>query len=645
MYKKIFILLLICVIHFITKHSKESFNSNNEFDGKTFLITGSTRGIGFALANHLSNYNTQIVVTGKSSENLEEALNKLKNKSSKIYFIKSDLSSEEGVDKLYNDAVSKLKKIDYLVNNVIHKSKYKNLTDKSIVEWKQEMNVNINSILYLTQKVLKHMKKKQINGKIFNISNLSAKSRNSLIYSSGEILSKTILERMTDILAEENHTYNIAIATIRIDDGYYSDKKINVTNVKSQMLKNIYTKINTVTNLMSNDLDKLSHLLINILKLPNYKINGKIFSTNALSNNPELSNIVPSYNLMLDNKIYKKHVFSKTPNENQIYVNKQNPYDISKNINKFLKNYDYKNDHYNIKNKYNTKLDKILSKKLNIKSGQIVFFKNEQEALKKIIQLFVPKYNSIISVFPIPEQINIIANESKIELKYTVYSTSKDSIQPKYKYIKSYIGPKTKLIYLSNPNHLTGQCLKKEDFDKFLEDIPDNVLILIDETFIEFASEKKAIDINNYKNKNIIVLRSFNNFYGYENLELSYAIGPIDIIKLIDNSYLLSSPINRFNESLAIVCLNDTEHNKKIVKRIEMDKNKLYKKLKENNISFFPSDCNFVLIKPIKNKISIVKEFEANNIILENDTLYYNSYWTLPISDPKTNELMWDIII
>ena len=475
-------------------------------------------------AKHLSNYNTKIVVTGKSSENLEEAINKLKNKESDIFFIKSDLSSEEGVEKLFDEAVSKLK-IDYLINNVIHKSKYKNLTDKSIIEWKQEMNVNINSILYLTQKVIKHMKNNKIEGKIFNISNLAAKSRNSLVYSSGEILSKTILERMTDILSEENHKYNIGISTIRIDDGYYSDKKINMSNVKSQMLKNIYSKINNISNLMSNDLDKLSGSIISILKLPNYKINGKTFSTNALSDNPKLSNIVSSYNLMLDNKIYKKHVFSKTPNENQIYVNKQNPYDISKNLNNFLKKYDYKKDHYNIKNKYKTKLDKIISKKLNIKSNQIVFFKNEQEALKKIIKLFVPKYNSIISIFPIPEQLNIISNESKIELKYTVYTTNKTSIQPKYKYIKSYIGPKTKLIYLSNPNHLTGQCLEKKEFDNFIKEVPDNVSVLADETYIEFAKEDKAIDINNYKDKNLVVLRIFNNFYGYENLELSYAWG------------------------------------------------------------------------------------------------------------------------
>ena len=187
--------------------------------------------------------------------------------------------------------------------------------------------------------------------------------------------------------------------------------------------------------------------------------------------------------------------------------------------------------------------------------------------------------------------------------------------------------------------------MEKKEFDNFIKEVPDNVLVLIDETYIEFAKEDKAIDINNYKDKNLVVLRTFNNFYGYENLELSYAFGPADLISLISNSYVLETPINRFSESLAIECLNDTVHNKKIVKRIENDKIKLYKKLNENNISFFPSDCNFVLIKTFKSKKTIVKELEASNIILENDTLFYNSYWPLPISDSKTNEIIWETLI
>ena len=102
--------------------------------------------------------------------------------------------------------------------------------------------------------------------------------------------------------------------------------------------------------------------------------------------------------------------------------------------------------------------------------------------------------------------------------------------------------------------------------------------------------------------------------------------------------------IDKFNEGLALECLNDKIHNKKILEKIESEKNKMYKRFEENNIKYLPSDSNYILIEKKKKKKEIVKELKQNNIILENENMYYNSYWSLPISDSKTNEIMLDII-
>jgi histidinol-phosphate aminotransferase len=624
----------------------ESFKNSEPFAGKTILITGSTRGIGFAIAKAFSRYNCTLVITGKNETNLSKAADKLENSPCDIVAISADLSSKEGVNELYSKVIHKVKRVDILVNNVVSKGHQKELSAKSFDEWKNEMNVNVDSIFHITQKIIRHMRSNSIEGKIFNISAASAKGRDSLTHSSGEILTKNLLERMTDIFADENQHYKIGICTIRIDSGYYQDYKIDTSKTKNKLFKKVYNNVNAFTSMVSNDPDKIMNIFMDIIQLPRHKMSGKVFSTTAYGQNAKLTNIMAPHNIILNQKLYKTHALSKTPGENDIYVNKQNPYAISSNINKFLKTYDYSKNSKNVKAKYPSKLAGMLARKMDIDKDQIVFFRNEQAALQKLVNIFVPKYNGVISVFPIPDNLNFMTAEMKLDIKYTIYSVKKESIQPKYKHILGYVGPKTKMIYLSNPNFLTGQCLIKAEFEKFLKDLPDNIIVIIDETYKDFVDDKTQdkFDVTKYLEENVIAIRSFNNFYGYENLELTYAIGSNEIIRVIEESNVIYNQIDKFNESLAIECIKDKEHNMKIMKRINKEKKKFYKRLDEEQIKYFPTDSNYILIETSKSREDIKAELERNNIILEEDNGFYNSYWSVPISNSKTNDLLLDII-
>ena len=644
----IFILIVILIIYILLRNYNkyETFKNSEPFTGKTILITGSSRGIGFAIAKAFSRYNCTVVITGKNETNLSKAAEKLSNTACDLISISGDLSSENGVNTLYKEVIHRVKKIDILINNITNKGQQKELSSKPFDEWKNEMNVNVDSIFNITQKVIKHMRNNNIEGKIYNISSASAKGRNSLIHSSGDILTKNLLERMTDIFADENHHYKIGVCTIRIDSGYYQDYKVDTSKMKRGMFKKMYTNINSFTSLISNDPDKMMKIFMDIIELPLHKMSGKVFSTTAYENNSKLANIIPSHNLILNQNLYQTHERSKMPGENDIYINKQNPYSISLNISKFLKNYDYSKRNKNIKATYPTNLARMLARKYEVDKDQIVFFRNEHTALQKLVSIFVPKYNGILSVFPIPENLNFFTAEMKLDIKYTVYTVNKKSIQPKYKHILGYVGPKTKMVYLSNPNFLTGQCIIKEEFEDFLKKLPDNIIVIVDETYMDFVDSKtySKFDATKYLEENVIVLRSFNNFYGYENLELTYAIGSNELIRVIDESNVIYNQIDKFNESLAIECLKDTDHNTKVLKRINKEKRKFYTRLDEDKINYFPTNCNYLLIETTKARDEIKEELERNNIILEEDNSFYNNYWSVPISNSKTNDLLLDII-
>ena len=633
-----FILISLLILLYFNSKNHEHYtedNNANYYNEKVILITGSSKGIGLEIAKKLANYNTKIIVTGKTEKTIKSAVELLSKKNENIIGITADLSHDENIDKLFAESIDNFQKIDILINNVSSKKSGNKLTDQKYEDWMVDINVNVNSIFKLTQKVIQHMKRKYIKGKIINISSNISKDRDTKTNTGSQILSKSFIERISDILADENYRHKISIDTIRIDNENKSKKSVWEETV------------NNFFNSHYDSSENIASTILNIIKLPHTELTGKLYTTSTFSETPELSKLVPSYNLALNKNVHS--IFDhhkKDDTKNYTYINTQNPYGLSKNLKLSLSKYNYNKSKLNIKTEYNNKLNDILSKKLKVNSDKITLFKNEYQALKKIIYTFVPKYNNVFSLYPSHEYLELLSNENKFEIKYTIFKVNDSSIQPKYEHIINYITPKTKLIYLSCPNLISGQMLLKEDFERFIQELPKNIIVLIDQTYIDFVNKKEEhLNPLKYTKNNIMVLRTFSNFYGFENLELSYIVASPEISKLLRESNIIENQIDNFTESISIDCLNDNKHKSFIKRKIHEEKMRIYDILQENEIPFFPSDANYILINPNKEKDTIIKELKDNNIILNDINLYYDKYWPLPISTKKINDKVLDIII
>ena len=97
-----------------------------DIKNKRFLITGSTRGIGFGIAKRLINEKCKVVITGKNPINLKKAIHKINSKN--LYGFCSDLTNENEIDDVVDFSIKKLSGIDVLICNLgSGKFKSKNL--------------------------------------------------------------------------------------------------------------------------------------------------------------------------------------------------------------------------------------------------------------------------------------------------------------------------------------------------------------------------------------------------------------------------------------------------------------------------------------------------------------------------------------
>ena len=637
------------------KDKKKKININKKYipvkpkkigDSK-ILITGSTRGLGFQIAKEVNKHKPILIIHGKTEKNVNKAVEKLKKSNENVFGFVVDFSEKNAAEKLYNLVNDKVGVIDVLINNAFMAKGSQFLLNKNSEDWNNEFNVNINSAIMLSQKFAYKMRIRNVTGRIINISSYISKSKNTMLNSGSQILFKNMLEKFTNMFAEELYNDKIAVTTIRIDE-------LLNTNFKN-FLKNTMKVSEENNKLFGNffgiDPKDVMPVVNYTLTAPFHEISGKVISTKAFDENKKLSKIVPSHNLKLNKDIYKQISFTKTikrDEKGKKYLVKQNPFKSSPRIKEFLASKKSKMNRVNNVAKYDSILDNVIAKKLKVEPENIVFFKNEYDAIKKIIELLVPKYQDIISEYPAFEIMNLVAYENKIEVKY-VYS---DLVKNKYFKINydnllSLINTKTKLIYLSSPNIVSGQhILNDEDFKKFIKSVPDNIPIVIDQRYLEFATDisKESLKPLKYLNKeNIIILRTFNNFYSIENLELTYIITNKDLAKFIRETQIIN-PLDKFVENMALQVYNDKYYDE-IREKMKLERERIFKILDNNNVEYLPSDTYFFLIKTNESREDIIKDLENMGLIMYVSVDMQGSYWTLPLSTPKTNQIIMDVIL
>lgn len=630
-----------------SKYSKFKPIKPKELKDSKILITGSTRGLGLEIAKEVNKHKPILIITGRKQSNVDKIVTLLKRTNEDVYGFAVDLSTKGSSETLFNLVYDKVGVIDILINNAFMSKGSRFLITKNEEDWSQEFNVNINSSIVLSQKFAYKMKVYKVKGRIINISSYISKSTNTLQNSGSEILFKNMLEKFTNMMAEELYNEKIAVTTIRIDDLLNTGFK----NFLTESLEQSKSFSDTFGKFMGTDPKNVMPVINYTLTAPFHEISGKVISSKAFLENEKLSKIVPSHNLKLNKDIYKNVVYTKTIKRNEkgkVYLVKQNPYKTSPRIINHMKK---SNKHFNNVNtisKYDVILDNVIAKKLKIKPENIVFFKNEYDCIKKLIEILVPKYQEIVSIFPSFEILQLIGYENKIEIKYGMMEIKKDKFfVPDYDRLLNLINTKTKLVYLSSPNIVSGQnIVDNKEFRLFLEAIPDNIPVLIDQRFIDFCSEinKETLNPIKYlKKENLIILRTFNNFYSIENLELTYLITNIELANLIRTTQVIN-PIDKFTEDLALKVYNDNYYDS-IREKIKQERNRVFQILKENDIKYLESDTNFFLISTNTTRDEIKKDLEKRGIFLYSSFDGHDAYWTIPLGTKKTNDLVLDTIL
>jgi histidinol-phosphate aminotransferase len=159
------------------------------------------------------------------------------------------------------------------------------------------------------------------------------------------------------------------------------------------------------------------------------------------------------------------------------------------------------------------------------------------------------------------------------------------------------ITPKTKIIYLDNPMNPLGTIVTRKEFSEFMERVPEQVLVVLDEAYAEYITSRdypRGLDYYN-QNYNILILRTFSKIYGLAGLRLGYGFAKPQIIQTL-NKVRLPFNANRAAQVAGLAALSDSRHISRSRKVNEAGKSLFYKEFKRLKLFYLESYANFVFV-------------------------------------------------
>ena len=237
---------------------------------------------------------------------------------------------------------------------------------------------------------------------------------------------------------------------------------------------------------------------------------------------------------------------------------------------------------YNLRNK--------LAKAFNIKMENVILGAGSEGIMSTIIRTFLMGNDELISASNSFIGFRVLANASGKKVHWVPMKNYRYDL----KSMLNELNNQTKIIYIANPDNPMGTYITKEEFDAFYSDIPERVLIILDEAYFEYAQSRENYpDSMNYRYDNVITLRTFSKAYGLAGLRIGYGFAHD---RLINNLMKVKEP---FEPSLiamvaGIAAMGDKDFLHKTLMLNRVGYEFLESNLSKLNIITIPSVTNFI---------------------------------------------------
>jgi histidinol-phosphate aminotransferase len=202
------------------------------------------------------------------------------------------------------------------------------------------------------------------------------------------------------------------------------------------------------------------------------------------------------------------------------------------------------------------------------------------------------------------------------------------------------VSPHTKIMFVNNPQNPTGKALAREEISRFLNGLPPDVIVVLDEAYIEFATDPNIVSglglLDSYPL--LVVLRTFSKIYGLAGLRIGYGFASEMITDAI-NRVRQPFNVNYVAQVGALAALDDDEFVQKTLSITREGLALLYAQLDRMGLEYIPTQTNFFLLKtPLGAQETYQRMLKQGVIIRPMDSYGLEDYIRVTVGLPEENE-------
>lgn len=208
------------------------------------------------------------------------------------------------------------------------------------------------------------------------------------------------------------------------------------------------------------------------------------------------------------------------------------------------------------------------------------------------------------------------------------------------------VGPRTRLIFLDNPNNPTGTVFGKGDLKGFLARIPEDCIVVLDGAYAEFVqdpdypSPKEVLQ----EERAVVVLRTFSKFFGLAGLRIGYGIAREEIADVLNR---VRQPFNLSVLSLAgaLGALEDRAYQEETLRVIGEGRSFLEEAFKDLGLPYIPSQANFLLVRVGPRKAELLSLLRRHRIVVRDMAGYgLPDFVRITVGLPEENRRLVEVV-
>ncbi|MBF0493881.1 MAG: histidinol-phosphate transaminase [Candidatus Omnitrophica bacterium] len=263
-------------------------------------------------------------------------------------------------------------------------------------------------------------------------------------------------------------------------------------------------------------------------------------------------------------------------------------------------------------------LKKAISKKFAVKPENLVIGNGSDELIVLAIRAFLEKGDEVVIANPTFLVYKIASAIEGAVLKQVAMKNFQYDIPSMVKAMT----PKTKLVFIANPNNPTGTYITGKDLEYLIAKAPERTIIFIDEAYYDFAKGGKYPETLKYidiARKNVIIARTFSKVYGLAGLRVGYAFARKDLANIM-NTIREPFNVNSLAQVAALGALRDTSFVLRQTAMVKREKKRYELFFKTNKIKYVPSRSNFFLINTERDSKKIAGDLLKKGVIVREMT-------------------------